>query len=262
MKQRTRKLFRCLTMCMAAASATSQAQHVPPDPPQHEVGDMSYPEMVKMMEMDDRLRFGKVIVDQAEFRGTDAGDQLVWDAEAWYGGDINKALIRTEGERTGSETEEARVELFWDRVIGRWWTLQAGAREDLGRGPSRTWAAVGVAGRSPLWFEVEATLYAGEQGRTAARIKVERDWLLTQKLVLQPELEANLYGKSDRESGIGSGLSDIDAGLRLRYEIRREVAPYVGVAWRRSFGSTADFARAEGEDASDLQLLAGIRVWF
>jgi copper resistance protein B len=105
-------------------------------------------------------------------------------------------------------------------------------------------------------------LYAGEQGRTAARIKVERDLLLTQKWVLQPELEANLYGKSDRESGIGSGLSDIDAGLRLRYELRREVAPYVGVAWRHSVGSTADFARAEGEDASDLQLLAGIRVWF
>jgi copper resistance protein B len=147
-------------------------------------------------------------------------------------------------------------------VIGRWWNLQAGARQDFGTGPSRTWAALGVEGLSPFWLEVEATIYAGEQSRTAARIKVERDWLITQRWVLQPELEANLYGKSDPERQIGSGLSDIDVGLRLRYEIQREVAPYVGVSWRKAFGDTASFARSDGKDESNLQLVAGIRMWF
>ena len=139
---------------------------------------------------------------------------------------------------------------------------QAGAREDFASGPPRTWAAVGVQGLAPYWFNVEATFYVGDSGRTAARIKAEYDLLLTQRLIVQPEAEVNLYGKSDPARRIGSGVSDLDAGIRVRYEFRRELAPYVGVAWRRLFGGTADQARASGGGTSDVQLVAGVRAWF
>lgn len=236
--------------------------HVPPEPPKHELADMTYREMTEMMQMDDTSRFGTVILDQAEWRKANDESELVWNAAASFGGDINKLVLKTEGERAENHTEDASADLLWDHVISRWWNLQSGARQDFGRGPSRTWAALGVEGLSPFWAEVDATLYVGEQSRTAARIKAERDLLITQRWVLQPELEANLYGKSDPERQIGSGLSDIDVGLRLRYEIQREIAPYVGISWRKAFGETADLVRFDGGDESNLQLIAGIRMWF
>jgi len=240
----------------------SEAEHVAPEPPKHSMGPMPYQAMAQMMQMDDRERYGKVLIDQLEWRDASEGSASVWDAEAWYGGDYNKLRFRTEGDRAQGQMEDARAEVFWDRLINRWWSLQAGARQDFGEGPSRTWAAVGVEGLAPYRFEIEATLYAGEQGRTAARLKAEYELLLTQRLVLQPEAEANLYGKSDRERGLGSGLSDIEAALRLRYEIRREFAPYVGLVWSRRFGDTATQARVSGRDADDLQIAAGFRIWF
>ena len=241
---------------------TSEAEHVPPDPPKHSMEEMPYRAMAEMMQMDDRERYGKVLLDQLEWRDTSEGNASVWDVEAWYGSDYNKAWFRTEGDRVKGQTEDARAELFWDHIISRWWHVQAGARQDFGDGPSRTWAAFGVQGLAPYWFEIEATVYAGEQGRSAARFKAEYELLLTQRLILQPEAEVNLYGKSDRERGLGSGLSDFEAALRLRYEIRREFAPYVGVVWSRRLGDTADLARASGTDPSDVQIVAGFRIWF
>jgi hypothetical protein len=143
-----------------------------------------------------------------------------------------------------------------------WWDVQLGAREDFGHGPARSWAGLGVEGLAPPWLDLEATVYLGEQARTAARLKAEYDILITQRLIVQPEAQANLYGKSDPARQVGSGLSELDAGIRARYEIRRELAPYVGVAWRRLFGATAGFARTLGQSASDVQFLAGIRIWF
>lgn len=151
---------------------------------------------------------------------------------------------------------------LWDRIVSRWWNLQAGVRHDFGEGPSRDWVAVGVQGLAPYFFDVEATAYLGDSGRTAARFSAEYDLLFTQRLVLQPQFEVNLYGKDDPANRIGSGLSNLELALRLRYEFRREFAPYVGLVWTRRFGNTADFARAAGEDASDVQFLAGLRVWF
>lgn len=241
---------------------TSEAEHVAPEPPKHSMGPMPYRVMAEMMQMDDRGRVGKVLLDQLEWRDTSAGSASVWDAEAWYGSDYHKLWFRTEGERARGQTEDARAELLWDRIIGRWWNVQGGARHDFGQGPSRTWAAVGVHGLAPYWFEIEATLYAGEQGRTAARLKAEYELLLTQRLILQPEAEANLYGKADRERGLGSGLSDIEAALRLRYEMRREFAPYLGLVWSRRFGGSADQARVNGAYVNDLQIVAGFRIWF
>jgi copper resistance protein B len=240
----------------------SEREHVPPDPPAHEMHDMPYDAMVEMMAMDDTDPFSRVLFDQLDWRDGDGSDVFAWDAEAWYGGDYHKLWLKTEGDLTSDTVEHARTEALWDRVFSRWWSLQTGVRHDFGEGPSRTWAAFGVQGLAPYFFEVEATAYLGEGGRTAARFSSEYDLLLTQRLVLQPQIELSLYGKSDPENGIGSGLSDVQFGLRLRYELRREFAPYVGLVWTRRFGQSAEFARAAGDDASDWQALAGVRAWF
>lgn len=238
--------------------AESELRHVPPAPPQFSVTHTSTEAMIELMDMDDTAKFGKVLLDQFE-RGEEG--TLSWDGEAWYGGDYNKLWLKTEGEHARGE-EAGNVELLWDRVIARWWDAQAGVRHDFSEGPSRTWAAFGVQGLAPYWFEVEATAYLGDEGRTAARLVGEYELLLTQRWVLQPKMELNLYGKEDAQNHLGSGLSDVKLGLRLRYEIRREFAPYVGLVWSRSFGGTADFVRDAGEDASDVQFVAGLRAWF
>ena len=244
------------------APAPSPAAHVPPEPPQHVMSDMPYHQMAAMMQMDDAARTGMVLLDQLEWRDSADGSAAVWDAEGWYGGDYDKVWVRTEGERVDGATQNARVDLLWDRVVARWWNVQAGAREDFGQGPARTWAAIGVQGLAPYWFDTEATFYVGDAGRTALRLKMEYELLLTQRLILQPEGEANLYGKADPARRLGSGLSDLEIGLRLRYEVRREFAPYFGVVWSRNFGGTADLVREAGGSASDVQLVAGVRAWF
>jgi copper resistance protein B len=241
---------------------SSEAAHVPPDPPQHTMGDMRYRQMADMMQMDDRAPTGMVLFDQLEWRNSSAGNDFTWDGEAWYGGDTDKVWLRSEGDRVGGTTQNARADLLWDHTFARWWSLQAGGREDFGAGPPRTWAAIGVQGLATNWFKTEATFYVGEQGRTALRLKSEYDLLFTQRLILQPEAEANLYGKSDPERQLGSGLSDLEIGLRLRYEIRREFAPYAGVVWSRQFGGTEDRVRASGGNPSDAQFVAGVRAWF
>lgn len=223
--------------------------------------DRSAEDMIELMDMDDAASFGMVLLDQLEWRKLDDRNALSWGGQAWYGNDYNKLWFKAEGERVDAQ-EEGSNELLWDRVVARWWNLQVGVRHDFGAGPSRTWAAFGVQGLAPYWFEIEATLYVGEEGRSAARFTGEYELLLTQRLILQPQIEFNLYGKDDPENGIGSGPADADVGLRLRYEIRREFAPYVGVVWLHRFGGTADLARAEGHDTSDLQWVAGLRMWF
>jgi copper resistance protein B len=240
----------------------SEAAHVPPDPPQNPMSDMPYPQMAAMMQMDDTQRTGTVLFDQLEWRNTAEGSAAVWDAEAWYGGDTNKVWLRSEGERVAGMTQNARADLLWDHTFARWWSVQAGGRQDFGAGPGRTWAAIGVQGLAPYWFNTEATFYVGDQGRTAMRLKTEYELLFTQRLILQPEGEANLYGKSDPARQLGSGLSDLEIGLRLRYEVRREFAPYIGVVWARQFGGTADRVRASGGNPNDVQFVAGVRAWF
>ena len=244
-----------------ADDSGSQSAHVPPGPPQHQMSDMPYLKMAEMMQMDDRERTGMVLLDQLEWRDTAEGNAAVWDAEGWYGGDNNKLWLRSEGERVAGATQNARADLLWDHTFARWWSVQAGGRQDFGAGPGRTWAAIGVQGLAPYWFNTEATFYVGEQGRTAMRLKAEYELLFTQRLILQPEGEANLYGKSDPARQLGSGLSDLEIGLRLRYEVRREFAPYIGVVWARQFGSTADYVRVSGGNPSELQFVAGLRAW-
>jgi copper resistance protein B len=243
------------------APTESERNHVPPDPPQHVMHDMSSEEMIDLMQMDDTAAFGRVLFDQLEWQQVDDRDALVWDADAWYGNDFTKLWLKTEGEHVAGEYD-GRAELYLNRVAARWWDVQVGVRQDFNEGPSRTWVAFGVQGLAPYWFETEATAYVGEQGRLAAVFSGEYEMLLTQRLILQPKIELNLYSKDDPENAIGSGLADTEIALRLRYEIRREFAPYVGIAWTRLYGKTADFARAEGHDTNNVQFVAGLRFWF
>lgn len=218
-------------------------------------------DMAQTMQMDDAVRLGKVWLDQLEWRSGAPPDEAAWQGEAWYGGDYNKAWLRSEGDAYAEGTQNARAELFWDHVVTRWWSVQAGAREDFGVGPGRGWAALGVRGLAPQGVAVEATVYAGAASRTAARVKLEYDLLFTQRLVLQPEFEMNLYGKADPERDSGSGLSDVEVGLRLRYEVRREFAPYAGVVWARRRGAPGDVFRAAGADGDEVRIAVGLRLW-
>lgn len=227
------------------------------DPDAHAEG--LKPGRMRGMDMADNDRYGYLLIDKLEYAQEAT---MRFDGMAWYGGDYNKLWLKADAERTAGRLGATRTEALWDRTFATYWSTQAGIRHDTGDGPSRNWAALGVQGLAPYWFDVEATLYAGESGRTAARVELEYELLLTQRLILQPNVEVNLHGRNDPARGIGSGLSNMEAGLRLRYEIRRQFAPYIGVSWERKFGNTADFARAEGEDVRSTNVVVGVRAWF
>ena len=203
-----------------------------------------------------------VLFDQLEWQTGGGENAFSWDNEGWVGGDVNRFWFRTEAEGQDSGFQNAGVDLFFGRAFHRWWNLLAGIRQDVRPAPARTWAAVGVQGLAPYWFSVEATAYMGDSGRTYFRFETEYDVLLTNRMILQPLAELEIYGKDDRERGIGAGISSLETGLRLRYEFRRELAPYAGVTWSRKFFGTADVAQAAGEDVSGARFAIGLRVWF
>ena len=204
----------------------------------------------------------RVLFDRLESRDAAHGNGQAWEGQAWIGGDIDRLWVRSEGERSGGSTEAADLELLYGRAVSPWWDVVAGLRHDFAPGDSRHWAAVGIQGLAPYRFEVSATAYLGTSGQAAASVEIDYEMLLTNRLVLQPALEATLYRKDEPQRGIGSGLSEVEAGLRLRYEITRRFAPYVGYAWSRAFGRTADLRQADGEPASGDGWVAGVRVWF
>lgn len=214
-----------------------------------------------MMDMDDTSPSGMLLLDSLESFAGQGDHGQSWEAEGWYGNDTDKLWVRSEGEREGGRPRDGDAELFWSHAVASFWDAQLGVRRDIGEGPKRTWAAVGIQGLAPYWFEVEATAYAGAQGRTAARLRVEYELLLTRRLVLQPEVEVQAYGKDDLGRGIRAGVSSVEGGLRLRYEIRRSIAPYVGVAWEHLTAGTADLARDDGRRITDRRWVAGIRIW-
>ena len=202
-----------------------------------------------------------LLVNQLEWQGGD-GNAQSWDIKGWVGGDIDRLWLRSEGERSAGRTESAETQALWGHAISPWWDLVGGVRQDFKPGASQTWAAFGLQGMALYNFEAEATLFVGESGHTAARLEGDYDILLTNRLILQPTAELNFYAQNDPQRGIGSGLSESELGLRLRYEIRREFAPYVGVSWNRAYGQTAQYARDEGEDVNQLHWVVGVRLWF
>jgi copper resistance protein B len=203
-----------------------------------------------------------VLFDRLEAWNADQGAGFEWEGQAWIGTDLDRLWLRSEGERIGGRTQAADLEVLYGRSIARWWDLVAGVRHDFKPGASQDFAAIGVMGLAPYKFEVAATAYIGESGQTAARAEIEYETLLTNRLILQPLVELNLYGQDDARRGIGSGLSTVEAGLRLRYEFTRKFAPYVGVVRERAFGHTAELRRDEGEDIDDTRFVAGLRIWF
>lgn len=207
--------------------------------------------------------FSQIMVDRAEWRGRDGRDGYAWDAEGWFGGDIDRLTIKSEGEGDrGGPFEGGEVQALWSHAIGPYFNTQAGIRQDFGPGPSPTHAVLGVEGLAPYWFEVEGALFLSDKGDVSGRAEASYDQRITQRLILQPRVEANFAFQAVPELATGSGFTAIEAGLRLRYEIAREFAPYVGFAWERKLGDTARIARAAGEDASRPAFVAGLRVWF
>jgi copper resistance protein B len=210
---------------------------------------------------DDPLLF-KVMIDQIETRSTGGSDPFVISGQGWIGKDLNKLWIKADVESVGGDTEESELQFLYSRAIAPYWDFQIGWRTDIRPKPDRDWLAIGVQGLAPYFFEVDAAAFIGENGQTALRLEAEYEMLFTQKLILTPEVEVNFHGKNDRAVGTGSGLSDVELGLRLRYEIRREFAPYIGVNFTKKYGKTADYASAAGGEVSDAQFVVGVRAWF
>lgn len=210
---------------------------------------------------DDPL-LSKVMVKQLELRDSDEGNALDFTGQAWIGKDLHKLWIKAEGGRVDGSTEGAEVQLLYNKAIAPFWGLQVGLKQDLIPSPDRGWAVIGLQGLAPYQFDIEAALFIGESGRTGLRLEVEYELLITQRLILSPEIEVNFFGHNDAELAVGSGLSDVEAGLRLRYEIRRELAPYIGVNWSRQYGNTADFIASGEGDIDDTQWVIGVRAWF
>ena len=213
--------------------------------------------------LDDQL-FTLVKIDQLEFRSQDGDDVASWDGQARIGNDLHKLALKSEGEYVldPDTTETAEFQLLYLRMISDFFDVQAGLRHDFQPNPSRTYAVLGINGLAPQWFEVDASLFLSDEGDVSARFHVEYDILFTQRLVLQPNAEVNVAFSDDEPTGVGSGISDIELGLRLRYEFVREFAPYLGIQWERKLGNTSDFARAEGEDDNVFSIVAGVRVFF
>lgn len=202
------------------------------------------------------------VFNRLEGWNADPGTGMHWEGATWIGTDLNRLWLRTEGEERASRLESADLEVLYGHSMSPWWDVLAGVRHDFKPGASQDFVALGVQGLAPYKFEVAATAYVGQSGQTSARLEADYDLLLTNRLILQPLVEVNLYGQSDARRGIGAGLSTMEAGLRLRYEVTRRFAPYVGVVHDQAYGATADFRRAEGEDPGETRVVAGIRIWF
>jgi copper resistance protein B len=212
--------------------------------------------------MGDEDYLAALIVDRLEAVNVRDNFSTIYDWQAWYGKDYDKLLFRAEGEIEGGTFKNARNEALWAHALTAYWDTQVGIRIDSGLGVDRLWGAFGIQGFAPYWIYVEATGYVGEEGRTAFRLETEYDVLFTQKLILQPRIEMNFYSERDLSRLVSSGLSNIEAGLRLRYEFYREFAPYIGIEWASTFGAAADVIRASGKNPEETRFVAGVHFWF
>ncbi len=259
------KLF--LGICFAAAAGllpgfppAARAQSSKP----HQIGPPAATVPAMRSPVDDHQVFYHVLFDQLEDRTNGPGNELRWDGEGWIGTDTNRLWLKSEGFSDNSTVSDGDLEAFYDRPIPRlrYFDAQVGVRADLDSGPRRTWAAIGMEGLAPYYFEFAPTLYIRDGGNVAGRVTGSYDLLLTQRLIAQPELELNFYNKDDAARHIGSGLSDLDTGIRLRYEISRKFAPYIGFAYTGKYGDTAMFSRRAGEAVSEPRFIFGVRLCY
>lgn len=206
-------------------------------------------------------RVSRIMANLLEHRAGSGADGYHWDGEAWFGGDLNRLVLKSEGEGDQHGVEAGEVQALYSRAVGLYTDLQVGLRQDV-EPKSRTYATVGFETLLPYWIEAGGALFLSNKGDVLGRAEGAIDWRLTQRLILQPRAELNFAAQDISETATGSGLSEGELGLRLRYEIRRQFAPYVGVSWARRFGRTADYARAQGREVSDTSFVVGLRAWF
>jgi copper resistance protein B len=201
--------------------------------------------------------------DRLEYQPNEGADQLLWDAQGWYGTDRDKLWLKSEGTYNldDGKVDEAELQALVSRAVTTFFDAQVGIRHDVTPNPSRTYAVVGLQGLAPYFLELDSAAFLSDKGDVTARIEAEYDLLLTQRLILQPRVELDLAAQNVEELGIGAGLSGLELGLRLRYEVRRQFAPYIGVSWKRAIGDAARFARRQGEDAAHGTIVAGLRIW-
>lgn len=240
-----------------------------PAPPADWYADRIFPreEMQRsreaMMKESGSTTFRYLSFDLAEYVVHKGKDSYRWEGEAWFGGDINRFVFKYEGEgEFGGALDDLELSGLYSRAVSPYWNLQAGIRYDVKPDPSRTYAVIGVEGLAPYWFKVSAAAFLSNKGELRGRIEGYYDQRITQKLILQPRLEANLSAQTIRELGVGAGLSNLEVGARLRYEIKKEFAPYIGFEWIRQFGESARFTRANGGQVSDPHFVMGMRIWF
>lgn len=240
-----------------------------PPPPADHYADRQFPpgEMARaraqMMREQGGRTFSQIMFNLAEVQARAGRDGYRWNGEAWIGGDIGRLWLKSEGAGAfGDRLDSAEVQVLYSHAIGPYFNVQAGVRHDFGPGPDRSYATIGFEGLAPYWFEVEGALFLSDKEDLRGRLEGYYDQRITQRLILQPRVEFNLSAQDVPENRIGSGLSDAELGLRLRYEVTRRFAPYVGISHEAKIGRTADFARAEGEDPTTTSLVAGVRLWF
>jgi len=207
---------------------------------------------------------GHFFFDQFEGRTNGPDNAFRWDGEGWIGTDMNRLWLKSEGFVENGKATDGDTEALYDRPIPflRYFDAQAGVRYDLDSNPGRTWGAIGVEGLAPYFFEFAPTFYFSDRGRFAGRVTGSYDLLITQRLIAQPQFEINAYSAKDPSRGVGSGLSDLDTGLRIRYELSRKFAPYIGFAYTQTFGQTATFTRQADGIVHDPRFIFGTRIWY
>lgn len=240
-----------------------------PPPPMDHYADRQFPasEMARarhaMMRESGGRNLSQIMFNLAEVQIRNGRDGYRWDGEGWFGGDINRLTVKTEGEGAFPQgVGSAEILALYSRAIGPYFNLQAGVRHDFRPSPARTYATVGFEGLAPYWFDVEGALFLSNKGDVLGRLEGYYDQRITQRLILQPRVELDLAAQDVPENRLGAGLTDAELGLRLRYEISRQFAPYIGVSYEAKTGRTADFARVDGDDPTTTSLVAGVRVWF
>lgn len=252
-----------LTCAAALFIGFAQAAHAQVPAARDVPAPVPGPDISGMQPVMDNGIYTHALLEQFEDRWSGRNNQFRYDGQAWTGTDLNKLWLKSEGTVTNQgRFTDGQHEFLYDRAVSTYFDVQAGVRVDLDSATTRTWAAIGIQGLSLYFFDLEATAYASDQGHFAGRLKASYDLLITQRLILQPEIEMNVYSKADPARLTGSGLSDIDTGLRLRYEITRKFAPYIGVTYAGRFFQSADFGRREGESPNDLRFVFGVRTWF
>ena len=238
-----------------AVPATAQTPAVSTEPaPRMEAGAMP-PVM-------DQGIFAHAVFNQLEGRWNGSNTEFRWQGQGWAGTDYDKLWIKSEGTVSQGAVDDGQQQFLYSRAISSYFDVQGGLRSDIDSRPTRNWGALGIQGLAPYFFDLEVTGFVSGQGHLAAKLEASYDLLITQRLILQPQIELNVYSKSDPARLVGAGFSDIDTGLRLRYEFSRKFAPYIGVVYQGKFGQTANFARATGERTSDMRFAFGVRLWF